>query len=1013
MNHVFTTIIASVAPHRIAGLRADIEVLGNPADAPMASALDAIGRIHFASLNVFPASTGDRGHLVFEFSGDGPRDGLLDLLADKLGPFLTPIFDAAADRGAASLAAFWKAHIVTTGQSLFANPGVDFSGTPGLSVVRIKRERELTAHLTTLLPGGLLPGTSALAALDRLRSTLRSDPAWSWAVEPEPVVDTGITVDLPTGLAGAVPVVIRFVPAFIKAFLWPLALPVALFFAFAWWLEGCTWKGGLLALGWTLPATLAIVLATAGQLYFTLRRREEAEVPVDRPPAPDAVAAIMQRENFAAQNHLAGISVMKGGRLRRLTLRLAFWATSQLASNFYRPGFLGSLGTIHFARWVTVPGTNDLLFLSNYGGSWESYLEDFITKAHTGLTGVWSNTLDFPKTSNLFGAGATDGERFKRWARRQQIPTAFWYSAYPDITTANIRTNVAIRQGLGAALTESEAQRWLALFGSEIRPADELESDQIQSLALGGLGFLHHGEALLFELSGDLGNAKIWLRELLPSVSFSDGRSLDNAIILGLAHPALSKLDLPQESIASFPPAFVDGMTAPWRSRALGDVGDNAPDTWWWGGDSGRPIDGVLLLYAKTPQALASLHASTVNLLARHGHCALRAVPFRPLADKAASQEEAFTAKCEPFGFVDGISQPVIRGSYKALRGVDAIHLVEPGEFILGYPDNRGQVPPSPVIAAINDPANLLPTAADSTSAVFSTTSVNADHDLGRNGSFLAIRQLEQNVNAFWNFCQAEGERLKAYFPPGVHGRAEEYIAAKLVGRWRDGSPLTRYPRYPASAAPLPAHTLARATSAGSTHQQATTLPIPPSPTIAKAAAASHTEAASRRTDDSDSMRGKPKPPFEPDNDFLFGSEDPQGLRCPLGAHIRRANPRESFDPRSTQQLDITNRHRIIRVGRFYEPLENQKQGLFFMCLNGDLARQFEFVQQTWLQSSSFHGLANERDPLTGGRSARAAYTIPTRGGPLRVENLTSFVHTRGGGYFFLPGRRTLQYLGS
>src|SRR5262249_16199275 len=131
----------------------------------------------------------------------------------------------------------------------------------------------------------------------------------------------------------------------------------------------------------------------------------------------------------------------------------------------------------------------------------------------------------------------------------------------------------------------------------------------------------------------------------------------------------------------------------------------------------------------------------------------------------------------------------------------------------------------------------------------------------------------------------------------------------------------------------------------------------------------------------------------------------------PFGAHIRRANPRESFDPGSDEQLGITNRHRIIRVGRFYEPQAGQMPGLFFMCLNGDIERQFEFVQPTWLQGASFHGLAGERDPRLGRGSGSDAFTIPTRDGPMTAQSLDPFVRTRGGGYFLLAGRRTLEYL--
>jgi Dyp-type peroxidase family len=585
--------------------------------------------------------------------------------------------------------------------------------------------------------------------------------------------------------------------------------------------------------------------------------------------------------------------------------------------------------------------------------------------------------------------GATDGDRFKRWARRQQIPTAFWYSAYPDVTTANIRTNAAIRQGLGGVMTEDEAQSWLSLFGSELRPVSTLESTEIQSLMFGGLKFLPEGSALLFELAGDKAAAKAWLGELLPDIRFADGRTWPDATILALAAPALRKLGLPDESVATFPATFVDGMAAPWRARVLGDVGSSAPEQWRWGKQSDE-IDGVLLLYAKTPHELDRLREHAAAMLRKHGHAVRRTVPFQTLQ----------STQHEPFGFVDGISQPVIRGTYKALRGADPIHIVEAGEFILGYPNNRGYMPPSPTLNAIHDPANLLPVAAAppsdfSNNAVFSTNTVNMDRDLGRNGSFLAIRELEQNVDEFQDYCRKQGERLK--LPDGVRAPAEEFIAAKIVGRWRDGSPLVRYPRYPANHAPVPAHPLARTGPAAGTLAARLTVQIPVSPGRPGAATGS----------------ANAHPKFEPDNDFLFGTEDPQGLRCPLGAHIRRANPRESFNPGSQEQIAITNRHRIIRVGRRYEPEPGQRRGLFFMCLNGDIERQFEFVQQTWVSGSSFHGLSDERDPLVGGQSEAKVYTIPKSDGPMQLKNLPSFVSTRGGGYFFLPGRRTMEYLAS
>ena len=157
--------------------------------------------------------------------------------------------------------------------------------------------------------------------------------------------------------------------------------------------------------------------------------------------------------------------------------------------------------------------------------------------------------------------------------------------------------------------------------------------------------------------------------------------------------------------------------------------------------------------------------------------------------------------------------------------------------------------------------------------------------------------------------------------------------------------------------------------------------------------------------------RSAEKPNAAVDNDFLLGTEDPEALRCPLGAHIRRANPRDSFDPGSREQLTISNRHRMLRVGRPYQAKDGQNPGLLFMCLNGDIERQFEFIQQTWLASPSFHGLSGEQDPVIGDGLSASGYTIPSRDGPLRLKPPPRLVTTLGGGYFFVPGKRLLAFL--
>src|SRR5262249_14381698 len=156
------------------------------------------------------------------------------------------------------------------------------------------------------------------------------------------------------------------------------------------------------------------------------------------------------------------------------------------------------------------------------------------------------------------------------------------------------------------------------------------------------------------------------------------------------------------------------------------------------------------------------------------------------------------------------------------------------------------------------------------------------------------------------------------------------------------------------------------------------------------------------------------------DNEFDFAN-DRYGYGCPVGAHIRRANPRGSLAS-SRQLATEMNRHRILRRGRPYGDMmeypfsgksdEVDDRGLFFLCLNADLERQFEFINQNWVQGTAFAGLPIERDPLVGERSEGCrGFTIPGLPGPTRIDGLEQFVMVRGGEYFFLPGMRALRIL--
>jgi Dyp-type peroxidase family len=161
-------------------------------------------------------------------------------------------------------------------------------------------------------------------------------------------------------------------------------------------------------------------------------------------------------------------------------------------------------------------------------------------------------------------------------------------------------------------------------------------------------------------------------------------------------------------------------------------------------------------------------------------------------------------------------------------------------------------------------------------------------------------------------------------------------------------------------------------------------------------------------------------------NDFGYAAVDPYGYRCPIGAHIRRAHPRDALDPHpgSDASIALDKRHRLLRRGREYGPplppdetlaapaSTNDDRGLHFICVNANIARQFEFVHHTWLNNPKFAGLYDDADPLVGAhRPSGGTFTMQAPPVRTRVSGLPRFVQPRGGAYFFLPGLRALRYL--
>ena len=464
-----------------------------------------------------------------------------------------------------------------------------------------------------------------------------------------------------------------------------------------------------------------------------------------------------------------------------------------------------------------------------------------------------------------------------------------------------------------------------------------LELNDIQGLLVRGYGKLRAARYVLLEIVAPR-LAAAWLAATSSEVADGRQRPEERALNLAFTPAGLAKLGLPEQTLGGFSLQFVGGMTTEHRRRLLGDVDDSAPEYWTWGGPASARVDLLLLAYARDA---SELDRAVAVWLPDPGAAGLRVV--RTLETAELRQEDHF-------GFRDSISQPRLEG----LGPAPFADSIKPGEFVLGYRNEYGQLTQRPLVPVTSDPHGLL----------LPDVEGSGERDLGRNGSYLVFRHLRQDVRAFWEFCDRATRRGGG----SSDAEARVRLASKMIGRWPSGAPLVLAP-------------------------------------------------------DTD------RPELATANEFGYFAADRYGLRCPIGSHVRRAHPRDSKDPAPGTQRSIAvdKLHRLLRRGREYgdylspeerlappEPdeLEADPRGLHFICLVGNIARQFEFVQHTWLNDPRFLGLYDNPDPLlspapAGGRS----FTVPAEPVRVRYTGLPRFVSVRGGGYFFLPGIRALRYL--
>jgi hypothetical protein len=210
-------------------------------------------------------------------------------------------------------------------------------------------------------------------------------------------------------------------------------------------------------------APLLIPLAVI--FLIRLRRLEKTDPECCPRTDPAHAHALAVLEDHDVTNQFSALGSVKPGIVRQWTTRFALSIIDWGARHLFTRGRLARVRTIHFARWVFLDGRKRVAFFSNYDGSLESYMDDFINKVGFGLNVSFSNGVGYPRTNWLVFDGCSDERKFKEFLRRHQLPTEVWYQAYPGLTAIDLERNLRIRQGLELPrMSDQSAREWIVLL---------------------------------------------------------------------------------------------------------------------------------------------------------------------------------------------------------------------------------------------------------------------------------------------------------------------------------------------------------------------------------------------------------------------------------------------------------------------------------------------------------------------------------------------------------------------
>jgi hypothetical protein len=424
-------VVATIAAGQEPGLRTLLDTMNaQPGMADPANALlpfGAFDRLHFARFVILEDATlGDIAllglpvpsppkHLVFMGDCDGPSSELLADLSRRAEPGLRKIFAHCSDFDAHSDVLDWMtAHDVPV--------AVNYVNWLGRTVVQIKEESALQRALAVRVPRN--PAGQGVD-IQRIRRELIA------FVDAE--VRAGrlkLTPPEPTPLGWKIAKLLHLV-----------ALPLA----------------GLIL--------LPLIVVLLPFVIIALRRREKADLEICPRPDPAALQTLRELEDRDVTNQFSALGSVKPGFFRRWLLSFVLVLTDYACRHIFNRGHLGRVQTIHFARWVFVDDKSRMVFASNYDGSHEAYMDDFVNKVAWGLNLTFSHGVGWPRTEWLIKRGARHEKNFKYFQRRHQIPSQVWYKAYPGLTLTDLARNQRVREGLErTSMTDAQALAWLRLL---------------------------------------------------------------------------------------------------------------------------------------------------------------------------------------------------------------------------------------------------------------------------------------------------------------------------------------------------------------------------------------------------------------------------------------------------------------------------------------------------------------------------------------------------------------------